>query len=468
MGGRQLSSTQVRRASISLALGFGAALSLSAALGYHDARDAAQTLARGQGALLAHTVTQAYLSSSTTDPSWLSALVRAESDAGLRGLTLEAKRRPPAGHHRRRGDRRPPPGGEAGSVGHPAPSPDPTVPRDAKANGAPPPDQHHGPAGPRARPGHPIRLANGNIRMRHPLPPLPGRNRHVAVMEFEATSANALLAGARRTLAVAIIVTLLSLVVGWLLYRTGRERERLERQLAIQRQESALGDMSSVIAHEVRNPLAALKGHAQLLAETLTGDERKHAKVQRIVQQAQRLERIVNDLLRFAKSGGIDRSVVDPVHLIENCIHDVESGRLKSGPISVDVQPAGPVRTGRFVLDFSTAPRSWSLDPAACARVVSNLLDNALQSSPEGQVVSVFCGKDRESLLISVSDHGPGIAESEREKIFEPFHTTRARGTGLGLPIARRIATLHGGSLVASTAEHPGGGACFRLLIPGE
>jgi two-component system sensor histidine kinase HydH len=96
--------------------------------------------------------------------------------------------------------------------------------------------------------------------------------------------------------------------------------------------------------------------------------------------------------------------------------------------------------------------------------VLINLLDNALAVTPDDRKVRASVLEDGRDLVFSVRDHGPGVPESERVRIFEPFHTTKVRGTGLGLAVARRIVELHGGSIEVDDA--PGGGALFRVRLP--
>jgi len=107
------------------------------------------------------------------------------------------------------------------------------------------------------------------------------------------------------------------------------------------------------------------------------------------------------------------------------------------------------------------APATWSLDAGRIREVVINLVDNAISAGgPVNTTVRAAGGK----LVIEVADHGPGVAEDERDKIFEPFFTGKTQGTGLGLAVARRIVELHGGTLVVGPA--PSGGALFRAEIP--
>lgn len=233
-----------------------------------------------------------------------------------------------------------------------------------------------------------------------------------------------------------------------LFWQQARARERAQRRLAQQERLSSLGEMSAVLAHEIRNPLASLKGHAQLLAEK-TGDDHPEArKVRRIVDEAARLEKLTTDLLSFVRSGTLERAPTDPLALVDEVREELGDERIR--------------------VDGRDAPRSWSLDAARLHQVLSNLLRNALQASPEDGRVEVTVSGGRSAkgseLRIAVRDHGPGLPAGREQEIFEPFVTHRTRGTGLGLAVARRIVELHGGTLAGR--NHPGGGAAFEIRIP--
>jgi two-component system sensor histidine kinase HydH len=215
--------------------------------------------------------------------------------------------------------------------------------------------------------------------------------------------------------------------------------------------------MSAVLAHEIKNPLASLKGNAQLLARMLPGGEKPRAKADRVVDEAVRLEQLTNDLLQFVRTGTINRTPVDPTALAREAAATV---RRKHNPSAEDSQVVG-LGTAEIHIDATGAPPTWSLDGARIREVVINLLDNAIAAGPP---VTVIVRRERGRLILEVADHGPGVAEDDRDRIFEPFFTGKTQGTGLGLAVVRRVVELHHGTI--AVYPNPGGGALFRAEIP--
>lgn len=235
------------------------------------------------------------------------------------------------------------------------------------------------------------------------------------------------------------------LLLGLLALRLIRRNEESLRKLEQERRLASLGTMSAVVAHELRNPLAVLKGHAQLLVEALEPFPREKAQAQRVVDGAWRLERLSASLLELARTGDLARRRASPAAIVTGAVEVLDGDRIR--------------------LDTSRAPASWSLDPDRFQHVIANLVDNALQAVA-GEAVDVRVAEEDGRLVVEVRDRGPGVPESDRERIFEPFVTTRAKGVGLGLAVARQVVTLHGGTL--SVSDAPGGGARFRVEVPGS
>ena len=318
-------------------------------------------------------------------------------------------------------------------------------------------------------PGGPVaagRRLGGRWRVYTPLPPRPpggplgpdggppgagppGGRPLPAVIEVEVSVGPALRRDATRTLAVGLASALVLLGVAVVLARWVRHRERLEARVAHARRLAALGEMSAVLAHEIRNPLASLKGHAQLLVESLTDapgaastTARDRAKAERVVDEAIRLERLTNDLLEFARTGRIERVACDP--------RAVLTAAAARAPERVTIVADG-------------APASWSLDAGRMTQALANLIGNALEAAP-GEPVTATVAVERGALVYRIRDRGPGLPDGVG-RLLEPFHTTRAKGVGLGLTVARRLVELHGGAL--DGRSHPDGGAEFTVTIPG-
>jgi len=266
----------------------------------------------------------------------------------------------------------------------------------------------------------------------------------ILVLEFEPTVANQLRSRASKSfifsITAAASLLALTLALGLLLVREERRRERTERE----RHLAMLGEMSAVLAHEIRNPLASLKGNAQLLAEQLDAASPLQKKVGRVVNEAKRLEELTCTLLDLVRSSSVSPKPCDPAQLLKDAAESV-------APERIDVNVAG-------------APAAWSLDAPRIEQVLKNLLQNAVQSSPEGAILATMSA-ERGKLLITVRDHGPGLPAGSADKLFEAFHTTRTQGTGLGLAVARRIVELHGGTIRAE--NHAQGGALFTVTLPG-
>ena len=262
------------------------------------------------------------------------------------------------------------------------------------------------------------------------------------VIEYVPENAQDLVARSRRAMLASIgAAVLLWLASGWL-YRLSRRAVVQEAQLAQHRHLAALGQMSAVMAHEIKNPLAALKGHAQLLARQVADPERPRA--ERVVGEAERLETLVYSLLDFARTAALARRDTDPRRILQDAAEQTVPERVKV------VADRGPER--------------WSLDATRMRQVLVNLLDNALKASPAEAKVEAEVRRDADDLVFVVRDRGPGIPPEQIDQVFEPFFTTRTKGSGLGLAIVRRITRLHGGTV--SVVNRPGGGAEFTVAIP--
>ncbi len=233
------------------------------------------------------------------------------------------------------------------------------------------------------------------------------------------------------------------------------DERRLQEQVARQEKLAALGELVSGVAHELNSPLQAILTHAQYV-ERLSGISAETMEsAQNVVAEAKRASRIVNKLLTFARQNPAERMVTDVNQVLEDTI-ELRRYPLRVQDITLEVD-----------LDRSL-PTTWA-DPFQLQQVFINLLGNAEQAvSPHGgeRRITVRTRREEENLVIEVADSGPGIAPEHLAHIFNPFYTTKPRGsgTGLGLSIADGIVREHGGSL--RVQSDLGRGARFEVVLP--
>ena len=222
-------------------------------------------------------------------------------------------------------------------------------------------------------------------------------------------------------------------------------REGAEAQL------KSLGIMAASLAHEIRNPLGAIKGLTQLAQEDLPPDHMIQTQLQTVVSEAERLERLVTDLLDFARAKEPQVSQFELTELMSNLKTMLQS-RLETSSVAL-----------RLSLDSPLIIRS---DPSGLRQILLNVLMNAIDATPEGGTVELTAGRNEsdKSIVIRVDDSGPGLGQSNPDELLQPFVTTKVRGTGLGLAISKQIAERLGGTLKLENL--PGGGARCSISLP--
>lgn len=231
--------------------------------------------------------------------------------------------------------------------------------------------------------------------------------------------------------------------------------ERLERsrdELLEAERLAAVGRLSAGVAHEVGNPLAALRGNLQLLErEDLSAEERR-AVLAGMDRAAERMDRTIGALLGYARPSRGARAPVD---------------LRRAAEAAVSLVRAQPRFAGvRFRIDAAEGLDAVETDADALGQVLVNLLVNAAQAMNGEGEAAVRARRGAESVVLEVEDRGPGVATADAERLFEPFFTTKAagEGTGLGLALSRRLARDLGGDLALVRAGAPG--AVFRLTLP--
>ncbi len=239
----------------------------------------------------------------------------------------------------------------------------------------------------------------------------------------------------------AILVVLAALSV--------RQVRAARRAVALERL-AALGEMAAVLAHEIRNPLGAIKGLAQVLDERAPAASPDRELTETIVRETGRLERLVADLLAYARPRPPERRPVEVAVLVRRAADLLAAEAAAAGARIAVRAPAGPVHA--------------LADAGQLTQLFTNLLLNALQAMPGGGAVRVDVGHERGTVVVTVADEGPGIAPEKAARLFEPFYTTKPKGTGLGLAICRRIAEGHGGRIALEGRAGPG--ARLRVELP--
>ena len=229
------------------------------------------------------------------------------------------------------------------------------------------------------------------------------------------------------------------------------DRARLGRDLARSDRLAALGRMAAGLAHEIGNPLAAMRLRSEnaLAAEP----ERARAALEAILPQIGRLEELLAALRLLTRTVEIRPQAVALLPFLQARLDDVAPTAGRS-MIRLDLEPVPPVDA------------RWNFDDKSLARAVENLLLNALEHTPPGGRVTLGAELSADRCRLLVSDTGLGVAPADAERIFEPFVTTRAEGVGLGLSLVREIAEAHGGSACCLPVPEGKPGATFRIEIP--
>ena len=240
------------------------------------------------------------------------------------------------------------------------------------------------------------------------------------------------------------------------------EVTRLREQVALKRNLESLGEMSAGLAHEFKNAMAALHGYAQFL-QSVDHDEQGKAAADALLQEVRNLSEMITAFLNFARPQPLQLEDVSLDELIDDCAQELA--------------PLFEERRVELNIESSSAPgaQASSLQVRADLRLLRptrlNLLRNASEAIPDGKTdrrVTIRSSSETEQgkhwAAISIKDTGDGIAPADLRKIFIPFFTTKSKGHGVGLALAHRVITEHGGTLTAANA--PDGGAVFTIQLP--
>ncbi len=259
--------------------------------------------------------------------------------------------------------------------------------------------------------------------------------------------ADAVIRSARINMVIKVTLLIFSWFLAALIYRYARREEVHKIELSRQENLARIGEMGAMLAHEIRNPLAGIKGFAQLI-ERKPEDARTKDSAQRIITETLRLEELTTDLLAYARSDEFSVTTVQVANFIEETVdmvrHEAEQSQVV---ITTECSQELDIRGNRDRL----------------SQVLLNIIRNGLQAMPGGGNLAVTVKPSDTYVSIMVTDSGHGIKPDDMQKIFEPFFTTKARGTGLGLALCRKIIVEHNGTI---NIESSPTGTKVTIILP--
>jgi len=224
------------------------------------------------------------------------------------------------------------------------------------------------------------------------------------------------------------------------------------QELADSRALAAVGEFAAQLAHEIRNPLSAVRIDLQMVEESLPEGSRVREIQERVLSEIERLDVTMSGALRTAQSGRAAQHVVDVGEPLRAAI---TSAQTTGGPRGVDIAMRG-----------MDEPAIVMGNAAALEQIFLNLLLNALEASDGGESVEVSLSSTDSGVVIAVADRGVGIAPEDIPRVYDPLYTTRRDGSGLGLTIARRLVIAHGGCIEIESES--GTGTVVRVILPQE
>lgn len=217
---------------------------------------------------------------------------------------------------------------------------------------------------------------------------------------------------------------------------------------------AALGNMAAGIAHEIRNPMNAVKGFSDLFLRNLEPGTKDHRWAELISEGVREVDAIITSLLSFSTPEQLNLEEVDAQGLLDGAL----AAALQRTPGNRDASDwtiTSECRAGRLTCDH-----------IKIRQALRNLISNALDIQPEGGAIHIACQEQGSEVQFTVSDAGPGIPAEIVGRLTDPFFTTRAEGTGLGLSLVHTIVRLHGGNLEVLPTPSPLGGAQFKIHVP--
>jgi two-component system, NtrC family, sensor histidine kinase HydH len=229
------------------------------------------------------------------------------------------------------------------------------------------------------------------------------------------------------------------------------ERERREHAARIEAERlAAIGKAVSEIAHDMKSPLMAIGGFVNQVSRKLPENGPNNKKLQVVMQETARLEGMVKDMLEFGKPMELELSQADLNDLVRETVEVSKPIAAKAGVV--------------LKMEVDESLPALELDVSRLRQVLMNLIVNAIQASPASEEIRVRTRRTKLEVILEITDCGCGIPEGEREKIFQPFFSTKKEGTGLGLAIVKKIVEAHEGRITFHPNKDKG--TTFVVALP--
>ncbi len=230
-----------------------------------------------------------------------------------------------------------------------------------------------------------------------------------------------------------------------------QQKEKAEKAHAKMLKQNALaevGKFSMMVAHEIKNPLAVIKGSLDIIKNPNTAPKTRGTMLRYVEEDVARINRLVEEFLEFSRPAPPHFVQIDMNHLVRDLME-------KFKVMTTNCQ---------FKLSIETTPAMTLCDPNLMERALLNVVKNAVQFIKTEPCIEIITMSGVDQWKVCIKDNGKGISKDKLEDIFKPFYTTRARGTGLGLAITRDIIAGHGGTISAGNRREQG--ACFEITLP--
>lgn len=226
----------------------------------------------------------------------------------------------------------------------------------------------------------------------------------------------------------------------------GGEINILKEQIVLKDQFAAMGEISAGIAHQLRNPMAVIAGYSKLLLKSLDENDKRREMLTAILKEVDEMNRVTEELFRLSRNEQINKTELDITNLIKKLINAMTDIREKI-----------------YFEEYETLIIRG--DETLISQVIKNIIQNAIDAGGEAWVeLKKGSFSEKEGVFINITDKGNGISKEDIIKLFKPFYTTKDHGIGIGLTIAHKIITAHGGNISVDSEE--GKGSTFRIFLP--